>query len=158
MAVINFDRTKSTMHIYTMKAHKDLENGNVVGVGGMAVGVANIAEGECFNAIAPAKGKKKVLIGGVPLMADEKKFESDYKIKQGELVRGLELESGDIIGMQLSCMELNGATPEVGQLVVVEAGKEKLAVKATAGADDEVYGEIIEMGTLAFEQALWFLV
>lgn len=158
MAIINIDRTKSTMHIYSLKAHKELVNGNVVSLDAMATGVAGIAEGEVFGAKAPVANAKKLLIAGVPLMADERLFEADFKIAKGEIVRGLELEAGDIIGMTLDGINLNSLTATAGQVLVVEAGAEKLKLKESAESGDEVYGTVIETGTLAFEQALWFLV
>ena len=145
MAIINLDKTKSTMHIYSVKAHKELANGNVVGVDTLAVGVAGISEGEVFNAVAPAKGGKKLL-------------EADFKVAKNELVRALELEAGDIIGITVDGIDLNSLSPTVGQVLVVEPGKEMLKLKATAESGDEVYGQVIEVGNLAFQQAIWFLV
>ena len=158
MAIINLDKTKSTMHIYSVKAHKELANGNVIGVDTLAVGVAGISEGEVFNAVAPAKGGKKRLVAGVPLMADERLLEADFKVAKNELVRALELEAGDIIGITVDGIDLNSLSPTVGQVLVVEPGKEMLKLKATAESGDEVYGQVIEVGNLAFQQAIWFLV
>lgn len=131
----------------------EIENGNVVCVGGLMAG-----EREIFTATAPAADtaiNKIALIASVEVMYDERKKNLDEFINEaGKACRAYRLHSGMIFSVTKEALD-GAATPAVGDIVELKAGT-KLNVKgATVSGDtttppaatsgSTVIGEIIEV-------------
>ena len=132
-AVCESSRLKATTagHIYDLKAHKDLDNGAVVGVG------AHV-EGQVFNAKDYAAGDVACLILTPPFAYNGNKYQAEEKFfynAKDEIARAYELHVGDIY--TISAAGLTG-TPAVGSYI--DATNK---VSASAGSTGYV-GEIIE--------------
>lgn len=132
-AVCESSRLKATTagHIYDLKAHKDLDNGTVVGVG------AHV-EGQVFNAKDYAAGDVACLVLTAPFAYNGNKYQSEEKFfynAKDEIARAYELHVGDIY--TISAAGLTG-TPAVGSYI--DATNK---VAASAGSTGYV-GQIIE--------------
>ena len=131
-AVCESSKLKATTagHIYDLKAHKDLDNGAIVGVG------AHV-EGQVFAAKDYAEGDTACLVLTVPFAYNGKKSQSDEKFfynAAGEVVRAYELHVGDIY--TISAAGLTGA-PVVGAFI-------DATNKASEAAGTGFVGKIIE--------------
>ena len=111
-AVCESSRLKATTagHIYDLKAHKDLDNGAIVGVG------AHV-EGQVFETKDYAAGDIACLILTPPFAYNGNKYQSEEKFfynAKDELARAYELHVGDIY--TISAAGLTG-TPAVGAYI-----------------------------------------
>ena len=136
-AVCESSRLKATTagHIYDLKAHKDLDNGAIVGVG------AHV-EGQVFNAKDYEAGDITCLILTPPFAYNGKKYQSEEKFfynAKNEIARAYELHVGDIY--TISAAGLSGI-PATGTAVGKYIGATN-AIVDTAGSTGYV-GEIIE--------------
>lgn len=111
-AVCESSKLKATTagHIYDLKAHKDLDNGAIVGVG------AHV-EGQVFNAKDYESGDTACLVLTVPFAYNGNKYQSEEKFffnAANEIARAYELHVGDIY--TISAAGLKG-TPAVNKYI-----------------------------------------
>lgn len=119
-------------HIYSLKMHKDLDNGAIVSVG-------EWVEAQVFNSKEFAAGERPVLVLTPPIgyNSDRKEYQNEeyfYNAKD-EIARGYELNDGDIF--TVSEVAFDG-TPEVGKFI------DAAYTVADAAGDEGFVGEIVE--------------
>lgn len=119
-------------HIYSLKCHKDLDNGSIVSVGDWATA-------QVFNSKDFAAGERPILVLTPPLgyNSDRREYQNEcyfYNAKD-EIARGYELHIGDIFTVSADAFS---GSPEVGKFVDAS-----YTVAEDAGADGFV-GEIVE--------------
>lgn len=119
-------------HIYSLKCHKDMDNGTIVSVG-------DWAEAQIYNSKDFVAGTRPVLVLTTPIAynSDRREYQDEqyfYNAK-GEIARGYELNDGDIF--TVSEIAFDG-TPEVGKFIDAA-----YTVAASAGNSGFV-GEIVE--------------
>lgn len=131
-AVCESSRLKATVvgHIYDLECHKDLDNGDIVGVG------AHV-KGQVFKAKDYADGDIACLVLTVPFAYNGNKYQSEEKFfynAKGEVARAYELHVGDIYTVSAAGLE---GTPAVGKFI---DATNTIAAEAGTG----FVGEIIE--------------
>ena len=133
--MLRLDKIKATAHIVSIKAHKEMQNGEFVAVGKLDAN-AQFGAGEVFEVGNPsADSKKVVLVAGVELMADETLTVDEYKVAKDAVVRGIYLEKGDVISIPQSLVTSLPSSPEAGKFVVVGANTKPEYKAALAGSE-----------------------
>ena len=133
MLVLN--KIKNTAHVVSFKAHKALENGEFVAIGKLDASAA-YGVGEIFEAATPSATTKKAkvcLVAGVEMMADDSMTPHDFKIAKGDVVRGIQLEAGDVITIPVALIKNNSGLAV--ENTVVLGTDTKLEKKEATGAE-----------------------
>lgn len=140
-AIVRTDNMSGTVNgkdLVSLKYTADVENGNVLAIGGYIEG-----EREVRTATAPTAA---TALADVALVASEevvaeKSFNglADFTNKAGEIIRGYRLTSKDIFSVSAEALD---GTPAVNAVVELQAGtKLKLVTEATEGST--VVGKVI---------------
>lgn len=130
----------------------DIDNGNVVAVGGLMTG-----EREVFVGTTPAKNTvlgKIALIATPEVMYDERKKNlADFYNEAGKICRAYKLHENDIFGVTAEALNIgDGVTPAVGYIVELQAGVKMNVVETLTSGATKV-GEIIaidKVGNLTY--------
>lgn len=112
-AVAESSLLKSTItgHIYSLKCHKDLDNGSIVSVG-------DWVEAQVFNSKDYVEGEHPILVLTTPIgyNSDRRSYQDEcyfYNAKN-EIARGYELHNGDIFTVSA---EMFAGDPAVGKFI-----------------------------------------
>ena len=141
--MLRLDKIKATAHIVSIKAHKEMENGEFVAVGKLDSNAA-FGAGEVFEVSNPtAQSRKVVLVAGVELMADETLTVDEYKVAKDAVVRGIYLEKGDVITIPQSLVKSLPSDPKAEKFVVVGTDTKPEYKETLAG------GEVVAMEILS---------
>lgn len=119
-------------HIYSLKCHKDLDNGSIVSVGAWV-------EAQVFNSKEYVEGEHPILILTPPIgyNSDRRSYQDEcyFYNAQNEVARGYELHNGDIFTVS---EEMFAGDPAVGKFIDAT-----YTVAEVAGGTGFV-GEIVE--------------
>ena len=119
-------------HIYSLKCHKDLDNGSIVSVG-------EWVNAQVCNSKEFAAGERPVLVLTTPIgyNSDRREYQNEeyFFNAEGEIARGYELNDGDIF--TVSAIAFDG-TPEVGKFI------DAAYTVADAAGKAGFVGEIVE--------------
>lgn len=100
-----------TGHIYSLKCHKDLDNGSIVSVG-------DWVEAQVFNSKEYVEGEHPILILTPPIgyNSDRRSYQDEcyFYNAQNEVARGYELHNGDIFTVS---EEMFTGDPAVGKFI-----------------------------------------
>lgn len=119
-------------HIYSLKCHKDLDNGSIVSVG-------DWAEAQVFNSKDYVAGEHPVLVLTPPIgyNSDRRIYQDEcyFYNAQGEIARGYELYDGDVFTVS---EDMFAGDPAVGKFI------DATYTVAESAGDSGFVGEIIE--------------
>ena len=119
-------------HIYSLKCHKNLDNGSIVAVG-------DWADAQVFNSKDYVAGEHPVLILTPPIgyNSDRRSYQDEcyFYNAQGEVARGYELHDGDIFTVS---EDMFAGDPAVGKFI------DGTYTVAEAAGDAGFVGEIVE--------------
>ncbi len=128
--------------------YADIENGNVVKLGGLDEGTYDVYEGK-----APKTGdsiKDIVLIASPEVMYDERKRNLDEFInKAGLPARGYRLHTGDVFSVTIEALDAK-TEPHIGDGVKIGDGTKICVADAISsdGASGESFGKILDINVV----------
>ena len=141
-----------TGHIYSLKAHKQMDNGSIVCRGAWA-------EAQVFNSKDYVEGEAPLLVLTTPIgyNSDRKtsKDECYFFNAQGEIMRAYELCEGDIFTVSDIAITALAGAPVVGNYVGIANG---LYAEAADAADAGFVGQIVEKVSYTNRDAYRILV
>lgn len=141
-----------TGHIYSLKAHKQMDNGSIVARGAWA-------EAQVFNSKDYAEGEAPLLVLTTPIgyNSDRRTYQDEcyFFNAQGEIMRAYELCEGDIFTVSDIAITALAGAPVVGNYVAVEGGLYAEAADAPATG---FVGQIVEKVSYTNRDAYRILV
>ncbi len=150
-SIIRLDKVKATVSGSIVSAihTADIDNGNVVMVGGLHTG-----EREVFDVVVPATAKLTtdqiyfVATPEVMYLPTDNGLENFYN-KTGDIIRLIEAQPGDIVTITNDAIT---GTPVVGQYLVPANGSTKLAAAADLTGGTKFAAQVIETTNLGYNK------
>lgn len=125
-------------HILSVKCHKDLDNGSIIGRG-------TWVEGQVFNSAAYAAGKQAylVLTSALGYNSDRRSYQEEryFYNAQGEIARAYELYEDDIFTVSANAITALSGAPVVGNYVKIADG---LYTESATAPDSGIVLKIVE--------------
>lgn len=145
---------KSTItgHIYSLKAHKQMDNGSIVARGAWV-------EAQVFDSKDYVEGEAPLLVLTTPIgyNSDRRTYQDEcyFFNAQGEIMRAYELCEGDIFTVSDIAITALADAPVVGNYVAIDGG---LYAEAADAAEAGFVGQIVEKVSYTNRDAYRILV